>query len=497
MLCLVMLGTLCCRDDEPVRSALEPIEIPGQDALAPISAERPTHPWNVVLISIDTLRADRVSAYGWKNPTSPRIDQLAAEGVLFERAYAHSPKTAESHMSIMTGIYPSAHGVQNFIKSSTPLHRDIPTLASILQAAGYRTEAYTGGGNVTAPLGFGRGFDFYGEYSVYDRDGAAFERTVSAIDRLADSDQPFFLFSHTYKVHDPYAPPRRYLEGFVSPDYDGPIISTHEQLAEIKAAGGNVAKAFWDPVDIHDPEHIQHLENLYDAEIRYTDDRLRRVLDRLHHWGLDRNTLVILLSDHGEEFMDHGGVDHERLYNEMLHVPLIIRFPLDDDAAPVPGSRVEGVVRLIDVLPTVLDYVGLSIPAHLRGESLLPAAADADDLGSRFVLSQWHQANHGSLQVGTWKFYRRFHFAPLFSIGRYQFFYERRMREELYDLEGDPLETENLASRESAISDELKRRLGALEAMNDQFRETLSEDDAETLEMDEETVKQLEALGYL
>jgi arylsulfatase A-like enzyme len=151
---------------------------------------------------------------------------------------------------------------------------------------------------------------------------------------------------------------------------------------------------------------------------------------------------------------------------------------------------------LIDVVPTVLEYVGISFPDHLQGESLLSAAANGD-AGKRFVLSQWRQANQGALRIGNWKFYRRFAYSGLFSIGKLKFFYKERLEEELYDLKGDPGEAVNLASSASGIRDEIKRRLAALESMSDALWDTLPEDGAVGLKIDAATIQQLQALGYL
>jgi arylsulfatase A-like enzyme len=500
LLCIGVISLHGCNRAREQRPPLEAdIRYPTTERIEPIGSERARRPYNVLLVSIDTLRADRLSAYGWRRPTSPRVDRLAAEGVLFENAFSHSPKTAESHMSLMTGLYPEVHRVQNFAKDQTALHPDIPPLASILHAAGYRTEAYTGGGNVTGALGFDRGFDFYGEFNVYDREGAAFERAGKAIDALGardvSDDAPFFLFAHTYKVHDPYAPPRSYLAGFADPDYSGPIPSTHEELAEAHAAGKNPNELYWKQVDVQNPDHVQRLQDLYDGEIRYTDDRLRALLGRLDHWGFDRNTLVVLLSDHGEEFMEHGFVRHERLYDEVLHVPLILRFPAADETAPEGGRRIQEVVRLIDVSPSILAYLGIRQPLHLQGRSFLPLIEGRDE-PPRFVWSHWYQADHATLRIGPWKFYRRYAFAGLFEVGRWKFFYERRLHEELYDIGADPGELRNLADEQEEIREAMKDLLIELEGASGELRGSVK-GDGPTIELDPRTRRELEALGYL
>jgi len=181
----------------------------GLSCHKPVEPPRP----NLVLVSIDTLRADHLTAYGYERSTSPEISRLARQGILFERAFSQSPKTATSHMSLFTGLYPPAHRVANWGERRVRrLSDDVPTLATLLVRAGYRTEAYTNGGNVSARLGFGQGFDSYqedrGAESVFDSAQRALDRFVQEADGGARA--PFFLFLHTFQVHDPYVPPAEF-----------------------------------------------------------------------------------------------------------------------------------------------------------------------------------------------------------------------------------------------------------------------------------------------
>ena len=252
---------------------------------------------NVILISIDTLRADHLSAYGYPRNTSPAVDALARESVLFESAFSQSPKTAESHMTLLTGLYPSAHGVRNLRASNARLSDDIPTLATLLSRAGYRTVGFHGAGNVDAELGFDQGFDTYvapGAVDAVFGSGAEWLEThLSSPDR----EQPFFLFLHTKVLHDPYRPAPRYAALFTDPDYAGEV-GTDAGLHAAQKSGGywRMHALYWDRVDPKTPADVQQLRDLYDALIRNMVDELAQVLARARGIGALRNTLLVFLS---------------------------------------------------------------------------------------------------------------------------------------------------------------------------------------------------------
>jgi arylsulfatase A-like enzyme len=432
-----------------------------------------------VLVSIDTLRADRLGVYGHDRPTSPRIDRLAAEGVVFERAYAHAPKTAPSHMSLMTGVHPDVHGVVNFAgEVDARLSPRIPTLAEILRSAGYRTAAVTGGGNVHRDLGFGRGF---GSYEHSDGDAAAiFARAIEQLEALAapthaGARTPFFLFVHTFQVHDPYLPPPAQRALFADPAYAGRIVGDAGRLRALAGDDWRARhRAFWAGVDARSPADLRHLFDLYDACIRFTDDELGRLLDRIDALGLAGETLVVVLSDHGEEFLEHGRFGHDALFEELLRVPLVVRVP-DAERRGLRRGRVGEVVRLVDVLPTVLDLVGLPAPDHLEGRTLVPLLRGGEE-APRFVFAQNRETGSDALAAGGWKLVAE------------------RWRDLLFDLARDPAERSPLAGgddvRESlrATLDRLRERALRWHALAPPDR---------TGPLDADTRRRLEALGYL
>jgi arylsulfatase A-like enzyme len=322
---------------------------------APEEDEAQASPWNVLLISLDTLRADHLSVYGYGRATSPTIDsQVAARGTLFEHAYSAYPATPASHMTILTGLLPCVHGTTGLSRDQK-LPADLVTLAEILRAAGYETAAFTEDGWVTADLGFARGFDTFVENTspkLNEPLGQAEKTFGEALDWIrTHRDQAWFVFAHTYQVHHPYVPPPGYLD-MVASD--------------------------------HSPDRDATSAALYDGEIRYTDDLLARLLAGLDASGVGGRTLIILLSDHGEHFGEHGRYLHGfDLYDELLHVPLIFRAP----GLVAAGKRIGENAGLIDVAPTVVDLLGLppmvgsqgrSLAPILRGESLAPATLYAE-----------------------------------------------------------------------------------------------------------------------
>ncbi len=358
----------------------------------------------VVLISIDALRADHLGAYGYSRDTSPFLDALAAErGVLFERAAVQYPSTLTSHLSMLTGLYPGEHGVY---PPDGVLSDDIATVAERFRAAGFRTAGHTEGGFMAGGFGFARGFE---EFSDPPHEAESdVERTfASGVDflRRRKAGERFFLFLHTYAVHDPYDPPER-LRGlfWTGPPPPGPP-PTGPELRRLTAAGPP------------DPELVRYYEALYDASIRYVDERLEAFFEALRRLGLADETAVVVTSDHGEELGEHGGLGHARLYPEVLFVPLVVAAP----GLPA-GARIATLVESVDVAPTLLALAGIESPERTTGVDLLPLAREpgrirsseayAEQLAERRERTLLRQSAAGTFQLlaiephpdpeGTW-----------------------------------------------------------------------------------------------
>lgn len=358
---LSLLLALGCKQDEP---GVQPAPYAGK---------------NVLLISLDTLRADRLGCYGYERSTSPFLDQLAASGVRFEAVTAPATKTAPSHMSMFTGMHPGVHGVRNYYGAEgTAAAPGLPTLPEMFRGNGYQTAAFTGGGMMSGELGFARGFE------VYDDGGGGAPRVFGKVSdwlgaRVAlDDPRPFFLFVHTYEIHDPYTPPAEWAARFTSP-YEGPVDATRvefpENYAELWKTDPEfyerVQERFWGNYRGGNADDVRYISELYDAGIAYTDDLLRQLFAELVALGLDEDLVVILTSDHGEEFGEHGQLTHQSLYQEVLHVPLLVRLPDGARAGEVVAQPVQGA----DLTPSLSALLGLDPPFDVpwQGRSWVPA----------------------------------------------------------------------------------------------------------------------------
>ena len=328
---------------------------------------------HVIVISIDTLRADHLGCYGYGRPTSPQLDALARESYLYERAYSHSNSTAPSHMTLMTGVLPPVHGVRH--REARGPSPALPLLAELLLAQGDATTAFADGGYVTAAFGFARGFE-------------RFESRLQRVDAKVDEvlawlppspERPQLLFVHTYGVHAPYLP-RPEDDLFTDPAYDGPLAGRVRELAALRDDGAHaddlagLMEVFWKKRGQFDERDVTQLIGLYDGCIHEVDAAVGRLLDGLRQRGWLDDAWLVVLADHGEAFREHGTFEHRQLHQEELHVPLLVR-PPGGLKAPV---RVSDVVGLADVAPTLLALLGQSAPDTMQGRALLPLEAPGD-----------------------------------------------------------------------------------------------------------------------
>ena len=399
-------------------------------------ARKPAGPPNVLLISIDTLRPDQLHCYGNERETSPTLDGIAKQGVLFEDVTAAAPWTLPSHASILTGRYPSRHGVKDHVNK---LRRGLPTLASVLRGEGYDTKAVVNSQNLSEHFGLNRGFaDF--EYVPEQKDDGSIPDCAPEILAKAQGwlerprEGPFFLFLHFYDVHSDFTPEQSYRDQFVRP-YSGVIDGTTKQLSD--ARNGLVTI---------DADGERFLLDMYDAEIRQLDDRLGAFLAWLAERGLAENTVVAITSDHGEEFMEHGSVLHGRTYfQEVIHVPLLVRGP----GAP-PGLRVTTPVHHVDIAPTLLALAHSRIPEGLDGIDLSAYWGAGQAPPERTLFSE---ADHNNSEPDIRRMVRTPHM---------KLCYDRLTQAvQLYDLAKDPGEKTDLAESDTATRDKLMERLRA------------------------------------
>jgi arylsulfatase A-like enzyme/Tfp pilus assembly protein PilF len=367
----------------------------------------------VILISIDTLRADHLPAYGYSQVETPHIDRLRADSVLFENAYSHSPLTLPSHLSVLTGLLPYEHGVRNNVGYRFDAERQL-TLPGYLKRRGYTTAAAVSAYVLRGQTGISTGFDLY-EDGIVNRDRMplgllqrpgqiAVETALRWIGQ--QSDQPFFFLLHLFEPHTPYDPPEPYRSRYT--------------LA-------------------------------YDGEIAAADAALGVFLDGLATLGVYDRAVVFLFSDHGEGLSDHGEDEHGIfLYREAIHVPLMLKLPI----SRFRGTAVTAPVQLIDILPTVAELTGFETPIELTGLSLLPVLSGAE-LGERRIYSE--------------TMYPRVHlgWSDLRSLIDRRYHFIQAPRPELYDILVDPQELEDVGRRERVAYREMRDRLGNLGAALD------------------------------
>ena len=408
-------------------------------------------PQRIILISLDTVRADHLGVYGYDRPTSPAIDRFATSAVVFEDAVAQASATLASHASILTSRIPRHHGAS--FSDRHALGAGVLTLAGLLQEAGYRTIAFTGGGQMDRRFGLDRGFQEYQETELNQN----FRETAGlGIEWLrANRGERVFLFLHTYEPHHPYV--ARGLPGFES-DYDGPLppIISLELLKEINFGSREI-----------DERDLRHIVNAYDTDLRSTDEGFRRLHRFLRRQGFLEDALIVLTSDHGEEFGEHGAVGWHghTLYEEQLRIPLIVKLPGNAHA----GTRVPSSVRSLDIAPTILDIAGLPIPETFQGVSLRSRMSGSPEAGDLPALSQLDASPPSvSYRQRPWKLDGT----------------------RLFDLGADPLESRDVASAETGRSEELNQAV-------EEWLGRLPPPSAERVELEDSTLEQLRALGYL
>ncbi|MCP4572910.1 MAG: sulfatase-like hydrolase/transferase [bacterium] len=426
---------------------------------------------NILLITLDTTRTDHMSVYGHAHRTTPFLEEFAREGTVFLEAYSSAPATAPSHATLFTSLSPLTHRV---VKNAITLGEHQVTLAEMLRDRGYRTAAVLSSFVMNAKFGLDQGFDHYdddlpalgssirqveweGEKVIGGFDRRATETTDRAVDWLTNerpADAPFFLFVHYFDPHDPYKPPPPYRSRFVDK---------------------SITKRF-----------ERRINSLYDGEIAYTDDQLRRLFASLDSLGLADDTLVIITGDHGEGLMQRGYQFHgAHIYDEAVRVPLLLRWP----GRVVSGARIAGAVTIADVVPTIHDLLGWKAERLLfQGRSLAPALgaggsppADLPVFLYRIPydpheeLGVWVDGEKHAVRFGKWKY--------LVS--------ESEETVELYDLDADPGELVDVA-------DLHPDRTSELAAMLADWRAAVTRDDSLAIqpELSESEIQKLRALGY-
>ncbi len=453
----------------------------------PARHDAPPDAPNVVFVLVDALRADRLSCFGYTRPTTPFIDRLAARGTAFENAYSHGNRTIIAMPSLFTSIYPSYTRAIESGEWDTPLPDSQTTLAEMFQSSGYTTFAMMSNPYLKRPFGLTQGFDRVDEFnpgrfhlSLYRvlmalgavrkphyADGinpSAKEVTDATVAWLgrAPARSPYFCYVHYMDVHHPYLPPRVFEDMFNSGDWLSSIdpLTLFGKTVELVQARK--------PYPLDDNE-LARLSDLYDACIRYVDSEIARVVDAAQRVN-NRPTIVVVTSDHGDEFQEHGCLYHNNVViEELIRVPLVVWRSDRRDS----GRRVDDLVRHVDVMPTIAEWIGVESPRHAVGRSLLPLIRGETDGGTRASVAEGDYC--AALVEPGWKVVR----------------VDTAGAESLFDLVADPT-----AKRDVAHShpNRLERMRELLDAYH---RGAPTADPSGRPELDAATLRQLQALGYI
>jgi len=490
---------------------------------------------NIILISLDTLRADYLHCYGNDKSITPEMDRIAAKGVLFKSVYAQSNWTLPSHVSMLSAQYPSRHGVND---SNVLIPDRVTLLPQILKAQGYATASFNAAGFVSHRFGFDRGFDLWKE--IPKRSGDIRDIVDEATAWIQNhSDEKFFVFFHTYEVHHPYDPPERFRKqnrgrdafveermdaffstvmggGELTPDDFGffwllmqsrhraylagkckAFCSAYQKNTDrdvdcdafVETVRKLAARAFDEEEKIFAWyrsmkkesssdrfSEIDYMVSNYEAEVIYTDQEIGRLLKSLEGMGLKNDTLVVITSDHGEEFVEHGRWGHRRKnhhYEETVRVPLIFYYP-----GRLPENRkISTTAGLIDIVPTILDLAGIPGQDHFDGISLVPLINGGNG-EARLIFCESRFDKHDIWTVTViedqWKYHHDL---------------KANLPDELYNIALDPGETSNLAGTRNDV-------MAPLKAAAAQYEADISRQKQEEAALDDQLQEQLKDLGY-
>ena len=389
--------------------------------------------FNIVLITIDALRADHLSCYGYDRKTSPNIDKIAEKGIIFQNAVAPSSWTAPSMVSLFTSVYPVNHEVVHGIggkwnpKKQEVFSAELITLAEILRNQGYTTFGVASNLHLSRKLGFGQGFDYFECLSFLP--APPVNKVVYEWKKAIKKSEKFFLWVHYFDPHSPYIARTPWVDRYTSRTLTQKLNFPRKTFSQIK----QLIPQFRD-----DPQMLSNLVALYDSEIHYVDSHLGELI---REFDLDKNTLIIISSDHGEEFLDHGQLGHgNNVHRETINIPLIVKLPNSSEK-----KTVEKYVNLIDIMPTILESVDASLPEQILGKSFWKNEGTVlENSTSHYNFSELDTENIvKAIITPQWKYIYNYNDET----------------EQLYNVAEDPLEVDNLVDKEVKQSNSLKEQL--------------------------------------
>ena len=455
-----------------------PVALDGHGKQSTSRPSGPKRPY-VLLIGIETLRADHVGCIGYSRNTTPTLDAIAKEGVVFSKAMATASWTMPAVMSVLTSLYPEVHGTTNYDRK---LREDVTTLAEVLRENEYKTVAFVNNPTLDGRYGFCRGFELYDDFSAW-LDFVGLGRPVGGrevhqtltnepLTRAAlrwieqHHQEPFFMFAFYFDPHYDYTPPPPF-DTMFDPNYDGSV------------DGRGIVQ---EPRRSNRPPQrdLDHIISLYDGEIRYTDTCVSKLLDAFARFGILDQTFVIIFGDHGDEFYEHGSTAHAHtLYNELIHIPLVLRWP-----SKVPeGKRFTALTSQVDIMPTILDYLGIQHQKTMQGTSLRDLIEGRVCRVHDFVFAGGR--GHRCAVIGNQN-------KMILNPGA--------GAREFYDLVNDPREQNNIhqAKDSSALVASFEHYLEQWSSENEKLAVQFPQgSDFEKVQLDEFRLKQLKALGYI
>lgn len=461
---------------------------------------------NLIIISLSNISAEHMSLYGYERLTSPNLDKWAKDAIVFKNAFTHASWTLPVAVSLFSSLYPYTHQVTDRYVNNI-LDKNIKTLPEILKDNGYKTAAFTGGLDYSSGFGHIRGFEEFKQpknLNIWPTDIAGFSSSLEKASKWLNnnSGDKFFLFLHGYDAHCPFDPPKKFKGVFSNAEGKNITIDNTICLRGYKNSEDENYEAYYfkkgQQKVVLTQDDIDYLKDLYDEEILSVDEIVSNFLNNLDKKILDK-TIIVIFSDHGEMFAKHGrfgraGTTRGTLYDDVLHIPLIIKIPQK-------GSKtINGLVQIIDIMPTLLNSLDISINRKMQGKDLTSLvvndklindyvfAGSKFGVGLRNLIYKIKSLNE-SIRNDKWKLIREVNFPNTEENNKKQIeeeFYE------LYDLENDPDELNNLINKEVKIANDLKEKLSKWVKESQEFLLT----EPQTQELPEDFIEEAKKRGY-
>ena len=431
-------------------------------------------PYHVVLVVIDTVRRDALGCHGHPQDPTPYIDALAADGVRFDTAISTSGWTLPAIGSLVTGTWPTIHGGLGKQVVLTPLREEVPTLAEIRKEWDFTTLGFANAAFVSPMLGFDRGFDVFDHRHAFNWEIRRADETIrDALSAMRErQSEPCFVFIHLFDPHLDYDPPPGYAARFTGGRAEPALPLSMQKCMDLKTNGGE---------DPPGPVDVAYVKGVYQGEINFTDVHLGRLVDELKKMGIYDRTILIVTADHGEEFWEHRGFEHgHTLYDELIRIPLVVKLPTDIAAA---ARVVDAQVRILDVAPTILELLGIEKPESFAGESLMPLIMGQSS-EDRIAFAE--STLYGSDKL-AWRG-RRYKY--IVDVNP-----DAEASPELYDLQNDPGETENLLAARPGVAARLRAELAEFYGELSSRAKNMSQPTIK--DMSPQTIESLRSLGYI